>query len=184
MLLPSAPPLARELPRLARLLGESPEVTARAFDAVLRAIAAGAARRAAEPAGADTLLDAVLSAPFDTAYPALEASDPVVPLRVHGGTLVEASAAAVRLFGIGSLGRLVDGVAAGLPISTSSAARLPGLAVAALFAGWREALRRDGRDAEVLAALVAGGAGLAEAARAVDAARAAGWLDGPAGGGH
>lgn len=171
-------PLSFETRRIARLLGESPEATAIAFDAVARAIAAGGARLATDPFGAAQVLGAALGGPFEATCPVLDDADPERPVRVHGGTLTQAATLAIRLFGVGALGRLVEAVADGLPISPSSVARLPAFATAALLARWRETVVRDHCDGAALAAILLQGTPLADSPRALAGARAAGWVAG------
>jgi hypothetical protein len=169
-------PLSVETPRLARLLGESPEATALALDAIVRAIAAGSVALAADPSGAARLAAAALDGPFDPRRAALD--DHGGTVRVHGARLAEASGASVRLFGVAPLARLAEAVADGLPISPSSVARLPGVATGALLARWRESIEAQADaalDGRGLAALLAGSRPLEGSVRALAGARAAGW---------
>lgn len=140
-------------PRIAHLLREPVDPVDTAFDATVRVLAAMAAERAASPFGTAELMRAVTESPYDAGAAPVEFLD-CGEARVAGAPVGDGSAWAIRCFGLEPLARLASAIASAVPVSTSSAARLPSIATPLLLAALRHEVAVHRLDAAGLAALL------------------------------
>lgn len=142
-------------PRVAHLLREPVEPVGTALDATVRTLAAMARERAASPVGTAELMRAVAESPYDASVPPVEFLDEG-EARVAGAPVGDGSNWAIRCFGVEPLARLASAIAIAVPVSTSSAVRLPAIATPLLLAALRHDVAARRLDAAGLAALLIG----------------------------